>query len=402
METRNRNVEHFVCSGINLLGNFSNGCLVGLTERGAALWNSYTSGTIDDEHFASADPELFSILTKYGFCKQPATVSSPTSAYIHVTERCNLSCVGCYSRSGVTKPDPTSESLEAMLGFLKRHQIESVHISGGEPFLREDLSRVVRFAKERIRLKYIDIATNGTIYSNEALRAIAQYVDLICVSIGSYQAESRDSIKGDGLFETVMENVQSIINLGINVCLIPTIHSKNYNDIPHYIDLAQRIGAGINFSILSCSACNRNLGKYAFDSQSLDGLAGTLLHLMQSTKRMPSLVARKSCRAGVGQISLDVSGNIYPCHMLQSPTFLMGNALKGEFFNRSSYSPELKKVLTFDVDGHLACRSCEYHNLCGGGCLARSFCSNSSLDSADPYCSLLKSFFFHSLHQLRK
>ncbi len=402
MNTCNTNVEHFVCSGINLLGNFENGCLVGLTERGAALWDSYVNGTIDDKGFAIADPELFSVLFQHGFCKQPATISLPASAYIHVTERCNLSCVGCYSRNGTTDPDPTIESLETMLSFLKHHQIDRVHVSGGEPFLRKDIDALIRLSKERIGIKYIDIATNGTACKKETLRAMAQYVDLICVSIGSYRTECGNSIKGVGLFETVMDNVQTMIGLGINVCLIPTIHSKNYTDIPHYIDLARKIGARVSFSLLSCSACNRNLGQYAFDDQSLNGLANTLYHLMQSTKRMPCLVAKKGCHAGVRQISLDVRGNIYPCHMLQAPPFLMGNAITGELCSKSAHSPELEKILSFDVDRHAVCRSCEYRNLCGGGCLARSFCNDSSLDRVDPYCSLLKSFFFHSLQRAQQ
>lgn len=394
MGTYNKDVERFSCAGIQMLGNFANGCLVGLTEKGAELWTDYTNGAICQADFSLADPPLFSALKTHGFFESNPVQPGFASAYIHVTRCCNLVCKGCYSKCDTTYADPTTESIERMLAFLKEHRINRVHISGGEPFLRSDLGRIIQYAKS-IELEYIDIATNGTICPSETLRTIAPLVDAVHVSLGSYKPEDEGSIKGEGLFQRVIENVKAMLDLDIDVLLLPTIHSRNVDDIPHFMELAQRLGTKINFSILSCSACNDNLEGYEFDDASLRSLCRVIVQTLCDSKRMPALIAKTGCYAGTRQLSIDANGDIFPCHMLHAPAFQMGNALSGGLLDSNRYSPELQKLVRYNVSEHPSCKLCDFHYLCGGGCRARAFCSSKSIDGVDPYCVLLKSFFQH-------
>lgn len=302
-----------------MLGNFDTGCLIGLTDRGADLWSLYAADEIDGSAFSLSEPELYSVLSTHGFFEQANPRAMPVSAYIHVTSKCNLSYVGCYSRSDKELREPTLSSIEQILSFLRDRSVNRLHISGGEPFLRHDLDGIVRRSKE-LGFTYVDIATNGTVCTAESLSRIALCVDTVNVSLRSCKPDTEHAPSGTEYYQKVMQNVQSMLELGIDVCLLPTIHSQNVDEIPLYLDLAHKIGTRINFSILSCSARNADLGNLAFDEDSLSSLADILNKMTDSSDRMPILVAKRSCSAGTRQLSVDVNGNVYPCHMLHSPS----------------------------------------------------------------------------------
>lgn len=401
MENSHRKVRYFTCFGVHMLGNTDNGCIVGLNEEGVSLWKLYERGLIGEATFASRDPDLFSALQSHDFFGTSRSEAGVKTSYIHITQRCNLSCKGCYSKQNQLTEDLELSDIKKMIDYLRRSGVATVHISGGEPFLRPDLSLITEYAKE-IGIKYVDVITNGTMDRFVKLSDLAPYIDLVNVSIGACSDNDEGSIKGGNLYHKVMTNIQSMLDAGITVCLLPTIHSRNIDDIPRYVDLANELGVQINFSILTCSACNRDLGQYAFDKDSLSKLAAVLINMFKQTERLPLLVARRSCQAGVRQISLDAQGNIYPCHMLHSPIFKMGSALARSEVDRRLHSSELTELIDFDVENDKDCGVCSYRYICGGGCRTRTYSHSNSIEGADPYCALLKAYFNASLLQLTR
>lgn len=73
-----------------------------------------------------------------------------TTAYLHVTQRCNLECAGCYSLDDGRNSleDAPTKSILRAVGQLAREGVSKLIVSGGEPFLRGDLPEIVRFAKK--------------------------------------------------------------------------------------------------------------------------------------------------------------------------------------------------------------------------------------------------------------
>lgn len=93
--------------------------------------------------------------------------SSPPFLTLFVTSRCNLCCDHCFYWQNLNQPDDLSldEIREISDGL---GDLENLNISGGEPFLRKDLSEICRQFVERNRVKQIYITTNA--YFTEDMR----------------------------------------------------------------------------------------------------------------------------------------------------------------------------------------------------------------------------------------
>lgn len=85
------------------------------------------------------------------------------SAYLHVTHHCNLNCIGCYSAVDArnARRDLTLDELRGIIDALADAGCRHVVISGGEPFLRDDLAAIVAYVRER-GIDSVDVLTNGT------------------------------------------------------------------------------------------------------------------------------------------------------------------------------------------------------------------------------------------------
>lgn len=113
------------------------------------------------------------------------------SAYLHVTHHCNLNCIGCYSAVDArnARRDLTLDELRGIIDALADAGCQHLVISGGEPFLRDDLAAIVAYVRER-GIDSVDVLTNGTAVTPEKLAAIAPYVGRVSVSFDGPNAEA--------------------------------------------------------------------------------------------------------------------------------------------------------------------------------------------------------------------
>ena len=74
-------------------------------------------------------------------------------------------------------------------------------ISGGEPFLYQDLKEVLRYAKEEASFERIVIGTNGSLCSKEALINISQYVDGLVIAIDGFNLKNQTHLRDKGSFQ---------------------------------------------------------------------------------------------------------------------------------------------------------------------------------------------------------
>jgi MoaA/NifB/PqqE/SkfB family radical SAM enzyme len=107
-----------------------------------------------------------------------------------ITYACNLSCKFCVARN--SKIIDVESSIEALNS--KKGEIEWVYITGGEPFLIQDLAAVC----DRIKAMgfKVGITTNGTIFRPE----IAGHVDRMGISFDG-DKEYHDTYRGEGVFD---------------------------------------------------------------------------------------------------------------------------------------------------------------------------------------------------------
>ncbi len=85
----------------------------------------------------------------------------PVYVILYITSRCNLKCSHCFFHKSLNKPEeiPLKE-----IEKISKSMPSLIHVSltGGEPFLREDIDKIAALFAKNSSVKIISIPTNGT------------------------------------------------------------------------------------------------------------------------------------------------------------------------------------------------------------------------------------------------
>ncbi len=388
----------FDFAGIPIIGNLSSGFVIGLTATGHELCQKLAASDIPESEIQAADHNLFTCLLEGGFFTE-STPPQLQAAYLHVTQRCNMNCVGCYSldASRNVLEDAPFESLAQAIDELAKNGISSLFISGGEPFLRNDLAALVERAKHR-GISTVTVITNGTCVSNESLAALAAHVDTVAVSFDGYSADAPSYLRGCQRFNQLIDTVKRVQGAGIAAHIIPTVHKSNVHDLRQYVDLSAKLGTTMNYSLLSCNCSEgSDLAPFVPGDEELRDLADEILGLgsvpqLSETPVGINLTARVSCGTATKEISVAADGTVYPCHMLHYPELALGNIFETSLACILE-SPVAQHCAQLDARDFNDCSSCDFTLLCGGGCRARSYYQSGNLENRDPYCEFMKTFY---------
>ena len=106
-------IVRFSMGSIPVVGNTVTGAIVGLTPGGAQLCDRMLEQDVAEAEIPNDCRELVEYLQAHGFLASQNAVreTSIKSAYLHVTNRCNLDCIGCYLRDSARNraEDPSLE-----------------------------------------------------------------------------------------------------------------------------------------------------------------------------------------------------------------------------------------------------------------------------------------------------
>ena len=85
----------------------------------------------------------------------------PTHATIAVTARCNSRCAMCdiWKRKAPPEAEPS-------LYFRLPESLQNINLTGGEPYLRQDLPQIVLAVRERLPKARVVISTNGLAFDD--------------------------------------------------------------------------------------------------------------------------------------------------------------------------------------------------------------------------------------------
>jgi 12,18-didecarboxysiroheme deacetylase len=159
----------------------------------------------------------------------------------NVSRRCNLRCVHCYSQSENQKYKGELNTSEAkqMIDNLADFGVPVLLFSGGEPFMRADLFKLVQYTRGK-GMRAV-ISTNGTLITDDiAERLSGAGLSYVGVSLDGLK-EVNDQFRGVfGAFDKALEGIRSCKKAGIKVGLRFTINSCNVDQIPGIFDLLEQ------------------------------------------------------------------------------------------------------------------------------------------------------------------
>jgi len=167
-----------------------------------------------------------------------------------ITTKCNSRCKHCfYWKSLNEKKDLTLEEIEKIISKFNR--IYSVSLSGGEPFIREDLEDIIKLIVKYTGAKVIDIPTNCLTNVKGRFEKILQNnpqtnFSIVCSLDG--MKKEHDFIRGvNGGFEKTLKMISDFANLKkkyINfkaLTVNTVVTNQNYETLPKFIEFVKTL-----------------------------------------------------------------------------------------------------------------------------------------------------------------
>ena len=283
---------------------------------------------------------------------------SPSEAIIAVTLHCNSRCMMC----DIWKKQPRSEVWPT---FYKRlpSSLKEINITGGEPFLRNDLPEIIRVIKKRCPKARLIISTNGFLTKKiKKMMFVLLKIDPkigVRVSIDGKE-KTHDKLRGiKGSYKKAIATLQALKKIVKDLGVGFTLMEENKNDLLSVFGYCKR--EGFDFSLSLVSGSSIYFGKKKQDLRpredtEIKKVFDKLIESQYKTFRVKGwfrawfsqglyefLVTKKrrfSCNAGRGFFYLDPYGKAYIC---QLKPWLMGNLRKKSF----------KKIINSEKAGRL-------------------------------------------------
>ncbi|MFH0797821.1 MAG: radical SAM protein [Candidatus Woesearchaeota archaeon] len=104
-------------------------------------------------------------------------LKTPVNFTLYVTSRCNAKCKHCFyiNQLNSAKPELTLDQIEDIAMSLKE-RVKTLMISGGEPFIRDDIPEICGIFMEINGTQRVSIDTNG-ILTDKIVRAVTQILE---------------------------------------------------------------------------------------------------------------------------------------------------------------------------------------------------------------------------------
>ncbi|HNW96524.1 MAG TPA: radical SAM protein [Candidatus Paceibacterota bacterium] len=164
---------------------------------------------------------------------------SPTVIYINPDEKCNEDCVFCVVKgqnNGVFGSMNITKAQKTISDFVKNGG-EGIVFTGGEPTLRDDLPKIIRYAEKFKGIQSICIITNGVRlsdkkYFNDLLKADFRNILNFSVSLHSHKENISEQLtRLPNSFNRTINGIKNIIAHGRSLTIYQVITTKNYKNL---------------------------------------------------------------------------------------------------------------------------------------------------------------------------
>ncbi len=335
------------------------------------------------------------------------------------TNRCNLSCLHCYSKSGLDATDTlTTEDITKTILQMKENGVKFIIFSGGEPLTRHDIFDIAEFCKDHGIITYL--SSNGLYFKESNIKKIANTFNYVGVSIDGDE-KTHDYFRGlKGAFKETLKAVRLARDAGAKVGIRFTMTKDTIGSLKFIFELAEReniskiyishlVYSGRGYDNLQMDVTKQQrreavefiLDKafeYHHKKRDIEIVTGNMemdaiLFLKRFAKEYPELtdVMKERLKkwggnsAGKKLLNINSEGDVRP-----DPFFpvTIGNILRQDFGDIWKSGELLEKLRKHPRELGGICRSCKQIDICNGGSRSRAYAIYGDLWAEDPSCYL--------------
>lgn len=343
--------------------------------------------------------------------------SNILSAWLHLTDRCNLRCSYCYLPH--VREDMSSETGRAAIDAIFRsaclNNFRQVKLkyAGGESLLRYPLILELHLYAEKlaqehgISLEEV-VLSNGTLLTEDMAKTLKTLGIRLMISMdgmGHYHDRQRPYAGGRGSFKDVSDAVDLALSCGLVPNISVTVSGRTAEglaDIMEWI-LERELPFSLNFyreNELSASQQDLQLD----EQKIINGMKAAFKVIENNLPRrgfLGGIIDRANlsaphthtCGVGENYLVFDQNGQIAKCQMhIRKPisNITVNDPLK-------IIREDKTGIQNLSVEEKEGCRTCEWKYWCTGGCPLATHRATGRYDVKSPNCNIYKALYPEAL-----
>ncbi len=328
-------------------------------------------------------------------------IPAPLALLAELTHRCPLACPYCSNPLDLVARDTELDTGTWARVFREAADLGvlHLHLSGGEPASRRDLTDLVAAGREAGL--YVNLITSGIGLTPERLaELVAAGLDHVQLSLQGVRPELADRIGGyKGGFARKMAVAEAIAARGLPLTLNAVMHRHNLDDLPETIAMAERLGARrvevacvqfYGWALKNRTALQPSRAQTEAAKRIVEEARARMTGRLVIDFVPPDYYADypKSCMGGWGATGLNVApdGTVLPCHAAQTiPGLLFQKVTEAplaEIWYRGAAFNAYRGTDWMDE----TCRACPRRDVDHGGCRCQALALAGDARAADPVC----------------
>lgn len=323
-----------------------------------------------------------------------SSIQPPVRVYLDLTDVCPLDCLHCYAAQprGDDGDELSLVELDHLFQEIAAFGVSSVVISGGEPFVRDDLCDVLSMCVDK-GLE-ASIITSGLLVSPTTARVLKELDVGVRVSLDGIHSNTHEYVRGKGNFNKALKAVKLLKEVGLERLSVHfTVNRQNIPEIvqiPHFLK-----GIGIREVVISTI---KPTGRAREHPELLiePSLARLVKERIHTIARSPYLRIRTyhdktwsglGCPAAHTKCGITSGGRLTPCVFLGNE-YEGGSTRDHSFAHLWQHDRQLMQLRNILINP--SCGACAALADYNGGCRARALHYFRHIREPDPYCCEMK------------
>ena len=297
-----------------------------------------------------------------------------------ITDHCNFTCKHCYkSQSG----NYTDLANEAIISFLEEIKIREnnnlpVVISGGEPLMYEKLLQLLDYICDGRKVR---INTNGVLLDRYYERLTKYHNLVLQISLDGYDDKTFFQVRNNHLFQKIVDNSIEASKAGLELYFRATLTAKTISNYEGFVSISKKTGIPLVIRPMynTGEPAQQELKvEYSKLCEWLDkAIADGNLEYLGGR----NLISESSCpllneKLIYSTLTVDNKGNVYPCQLLRSRQFYMGNIYSDSYDDIFSKGNIIVSNI-LEIINSKSCKQCGFRSHFGDGtCLSACYIGN--------------------------
>ena len=325
-----------------------------------------------------------------------------TIAQWDINNECNLNCKHCRVSEKNDNEKLSLKEAKNLLAECWYNGITMLNLSGGEPFLRNDIFEILDYAQ---KFEDIVITTNGTLLNDEKCRKLSKYKNVkLSISLDGLEETHDKFRRKKGAFRKVIDTLPLLNKYNIKYAIKYTLSKETAEDSVKLLNFIAKMGAK-EFNVRRVIVAGNANKDMVLSNEEYKNI---IRELIQSCRRLnvkfrtgdPLLIPIFSevwgidiknddlskiyagCQAGDEIIYIDYKGNVGACSYIPKFADNIKDKPLDEILKNNKLFIDLREYKN-KLEGK--CNKCTYKMICGG-CRASALALKKSLFAEDPLC----------------